>query len=1071
MKRKYCVISILAVLVLTVSLVFAACNKLELSDPENIKYDGATITWNAVENADSYVVRINDGNEYTVTVNSYPYDAAGAQFNVTIKAVSKASKIVQSGESTKTFAPLGNITDIRFADDGTASWDAVDNATAYLIKIDNVEISAPVTTTTYSDIDAGTHSIQVRPIVANNDSYYSKWSPVKTITKLGTVSKDDITYSNGIINWQYVSGAVCYEVSINGQVVTSNCTGTQWAYDSQNKNFEVTVKPIGNRTSTYDGKTSEIKKFVYLSTVSDIVVEDGIIKWSAIAGADGYKIKLNGIEQSTILRTTYYDRLAANITTDVQIMPISDDTTYFSNWSTVKSVLVLPAPILQWNSDYELDGEANSNAWWNAVANAAGYAVRVTYPNNTQQVYSYGETQRAFQQAYLEIGTYTVEVKAVAATTSSNVYDSVYSTPIIVKRLAAPTPVSTNYITSNPADVTEGFTVTFNGVSDASGYRLYKDNVVAQNSITNQFAVGDVVGGSVTAEQHYNYKIQSIGQVRTVNGQIHAVLNSLSQSSLSFEITVLATPQNTNISGFEYTYGEISGNNGYVVDVEGQSFTSGNTSYDLSLLEAGNYRVSVCAKGNGTTVLPSNYSAPIQVYRLEAPTNVHVETSDASEGVLGYNTVQYATGYFVVFDNDGNAIPVSNMMNINQYITQQGTTVYMISSANYFNAQKTIYYMTSQPSMTANFIKLATPDFGDVAFSNTQLIWNAPSNINTSIYTPTYQVYYANGTTYNGEKNGTTMDISYLDGGQQYTFYVKAIGNGTNYVNSEKSQPVTIWKLATPTVTRGVGKYEWNSVLNAVNYAVYVDGVLAATDAHQPGQAYSFTPQFSQLKTYKIEVYAIGDGGYTSIDSDAALIEQETKQLATPDFQFKYSADSYKIDGTIDVTVTQPSPYATGYSYTIGNLGSPGGTTHTSTSTQFSLMPSSVGTFTVRVYALGGAFDEQGVYYLDSQSRGGNSSYSLTLLATPNASSINLSADGQLTWATVANAAGYELEILVDGQREGDVISVSGSYYTIADYASKYAGSGKQLTVRVRAKGNGTTIITGEWAETSWTLN
>ena len=1061
MRKKLLMTLLFGMLVVILAVTFTACDDsaLQLGDPENLKYDGVSITWNAVENADMYAIQINDGEEYKVTVPSYPFDAQNKQFTVKVRAVSSASKIVQSGETVKTFAPLDNIEEVRFADDGSISWNAVENATGYLVRVDNIELDVPIATTSFANIPEGTHSIQVRPVVIDNDSYYSKWSETKSITILSAVDKDSIKYSDGMISWGYVSGARYYEISINGNVVTTECTSTEYAYEAQHKNFEVAIKSIGNRVSTYDSKVSEIKKFIYLDTVTNIVVEDGIIQWSSILGADGYKVKLNGIERSEVLEVPSFDKLTASVTTDIQVKPICNDSTYFSDWSAVKSVLILPSPILQWNSDYELDGQSNSNTYWDGIASASGYAIRLTYPDGTQKVNTYGETQRFFQEAFLQAGTYKVEAKSLAPTMGSGVYDSAYSAPIIVNRLSSPKAVDNNYITSNPNNVGEGFTVTFSQVSGASGYRLYRDNVEAQIGTTNQFVVRDVVGTGVTDQQTYNFKIQSVGNVRTIGGQINATLNSLSTEALAFKITVLATPQNTDMSGFVYSYGSIEGNSGYVVDVQGQSFTSGSTEYDLSLLEAGVYNISVCAKGNGATVLASNYSAPLQVNRLESPTNIHIETSDASEGVLGYTTVQNASGYYIVFNNDGNAIPVSNMMNINQYITEQGTTVYMLSSANYFNDQRTIYYMTSQPSTTANFIKLATPTFGDVAFSNTQLIWNAPSNINTSIYTPTYEVYYVNGTLYNGEKNGTTMNIAYLDGGASYTFYVKAIGNGTNYVNSEKSEPVMIWKLDTPNVTRNNGQYVWQSVVNATNYSVYVDGVLAATYAHESGKTYSFTPQFSQLKTYQVDVYAIGDGGYTSIDSNASHIEQQTKVLATPDFSFAYSDEYYNLSGTINVTITQESPYATGYSYTVG------GVTQTSSEKTYSHMPSSVGTFAIRVYALGGAFDESGVYYLDSQSRGGNQSYSITLLAVPNENAITLTADGFLSWTAIAGAIGYEVKILVDGQQVGNIVDVQNASYTILNF-NQYVGH--SVTVSIRAKGNGTTSISSEEVTHTW---
>ncbi len=1060
MKKRFSVIlySILLLAAATV-MTMTGCSQLELAAPENVTYNGTTISWNAVENASSYTVRINEGDVYTVTEPRYPYLASGSEFSVTITAVSDASKIIKSGETKLTFRPLDSIGDIRFSEDGSAAWDVVNLATGYLVKIDGVVINKVIATPAYSEIEAGTHSIQVRPVVTEDNSYYSAWSDAKSITILDTLTKADISYSEGFIKWKYVTGAFCYEVSVNGNVLTSDCRATQFAYDHENNDFEVRIKAIGNRTTTYDGKVSESKAFVFLDTVTNIFVEDGVLNWNEISGADGYKLKLNGTVYTSILRENSFDKLTANVTTDIQILPISDDTTYFSDWSAVKSVLLLPAPVLQWNSDYELDGAANSNVYWNGGGSASGYAVRLTSPDGTVKITTYGNTQRYFQDAYSQVGTYTVEVKALASTTDTNIYDSVYSMPITVTRLAAPKAAGSNFIVSNPASVSEGFTVTFAKVSGATQYRLYKDDSLSQTSNTNQFVVSDVVRNDIIEEQTINYKIQSVGTVNTVNGKITATLSSLSSESLSFAISVLAAPANPTMSGYTYTYGAVDRNQGYVVDVGGQSYSGGGTSYDLSVLEAGIYSVSVCAKGNGSNILASNYTPAISVCRLDAPANVKIETSDASEGILTYDDVDNAKGYYIVFNNDGNAIPVTTMMNINQYITEKGTTVYMQSSANYFNDNRTIYYMTSRPGATVNFIKLAQPTFGDVSFTDTQLIWRHSDNINTSVYTPTYEVYYANGTVYNGEKNGTTLDISQLEGGRSYTFYVKAIGNSTNYINSALSQPVTIYKLASPTVERQNGKYVWNGVVNAVSYSVYVDGELVSTLTHQPGQTYSFTPAFRELKTYTVNVYAIGDGGYTSIRSDATTILQATKQLTTPDFALSYSDSSYSSTGTIELTITAETSDAAGYSYTIGGI------TEISSETTYSHVPSSVGTFTARVFALGGNFDADGIYCLDSQSRGGNANYAITLLATPNGSTMTLTADGYLSWTAISGAIGYEIEISVDGGEYGNIQTISTPNHMIANFNEISV-----LKVRIRAKGNGDNIISSETVEKTWNL-
>ena len=1059
MKKKLLIV-LCALCVIIASFVFAGCKAskaLTLADPENVQYDGTTITWNAVENAGKYTVRIDDGKEYTVTSPSYPYVASGSNFSVTVKAISDLAEVIPSGETVKEFKALDMISELRVADDGALSWDVIATATGYLVRVDGVQVTKTFTETTYNELGEGTHSIQVRAVVEGDSSYYSLWSNPKSITKLATVDKDSISYNNGVISWSVVSGARYYEVSVNGLVTTSTCTTTEYAYDANNKDFEVTVKAIGNRTTNFDGKVSEVKKFVFLDTVTNLRVEDGSVKWDAIGGADGYLIKLNGSVYGATIKETYFDRINVNTTTEVSVKPLSEDKTYFSDWCAPKSFLILQAPVLKWNSDYELDGEANSNAYWDSVLNAAGYAVRLTKPNGEVAEFSYGETQRAFQEAFLETGTYKVEVKATAATSDSNVYDSAYSTPISVTRLDAPKPADNNYIVSDPNSVSKGFTVTFMRVDGASGYKLYKDRNLVLQGVANQFAVGNVVDASVIEEQTFNYAIQSLGSVQTIGGQINVKLSSLSEKSHSFEIKVLAVPSSPVMDGYTYTYGEIQGNNGYVVDVNGTGYTSADRTYDLSILESGEFNVKVCAKGNGAAVLSSNYTTATNVHRIAPPTNVRIDTTEASEGVLAFDPVLYAKGYYIVFDNDGNALPVENAMNINERITEQGTTVYMTSSANYYNELGTVYYMSSKPGPTANFIKLATPTFGDVAFSNTQLIWKPSANINTAIYTPTYEVYRPNGTKYNGEKNGTTMDVSYLEGGDSYTFQVKAIGDGKNYINSGKSATITIYKLATPVITRENGQYTWNSVVNGVNYVLYIDGVKAFEDVHESNKKYAYTPAFKELKTYTVSLVAVGDNGLTSINSDPCTINQTTQVLSTPDFSVAYSAETYDLNGTVNVTITTESAYATGYSYTIG------GQTNTSAETTYSLKPNSVGSIPVRVYALGGNFDEQGVYYLDSQARGGSSAYTITLLATPNRDSITLTDDGYLSWPAIAGTNDYELQFSIDGGEYGESITVNKSNYTIENYAEI-----QSLSVKIRAKGNGTKIITSEWVEQEW---
>ena len=158
------------------------------------------------------------------------------------------------------------------------------------------------------------------------------------------------------------------------------------------------------------------------------------------------------------------------------------------------------------------------------------------------------------------------------------------------------------------------------------------------------------------------------------------------------------------------------------------------------------------------------------------------------------------------------------------------------------------------------------------------------------------------------------------------------------------------------------------------------------------------------------------------------------------------------------MTVTKQSPNCAGYQYEIA------GQTTTSQATSAEKVIENTGTYIVRVKALGGAFDSDGVYYVDSAYAGGNSGYQITLLARPSGFSIN--SDGVIKWDNVQNAYGYEYQISFDGGEFEDIVStVYSALDPIADFRQYYS-----ITIRVRAKGDAAgQVITSSWSEWTWT--
>ncbi len=1046
MKKKFLIL--LSVLVMCAAACgLVGCKKakdLIYPAPENIAYDGQYITWNKIDNANHYTVAINGGEAARSNSTTYAY-ASTDTFEVTVTAVFDHAE--QS--ASVTFKPLAPITAVHVEEDGAIRWDAVAGANAYAVSINGTETE--VTDTQFA-LPEGSNRVKVKPIVSGDKTFYSSYS--EEINAYVYAAPASVKYDGTALTW--TGSASDYLVTVNGTANTVK--GNSYAFNSGNKDFTVEVKAIGNHTSTYDSKAVS-EDFHYLATVAEIFVEDGIVKWNAVDGAEGYKLKIGGVVQKASVTATQYETLASGRSQDVAVMPYNDSGNYFSSWSAEKTVYILDTPQVSWNNDLELDGEANNNLTWNAVNAAAGYTTRLIKDGGAPVIGNYSDVQRAFSHDYAAVGVYTIEVKSNAAAGSADHYDSKYSAPITVERLAAPRAADSEHIVSERDNLARGFTVNFVPVNGASGYQLYKDGALMSGKYTTGAALSDnnVVDSANIAEQHYTYTVRSMGGVKTVGTAKYVTLPCLSRDALSFDITVQATPQNPVMSGFTLGWDEVAGNNGYTVAYAGTRLTSQRQSCDLSTIKAGTYSITVAARGNGAGVLASNPSAPVAVERLQAPTNIKI--TRAVNGTLSWDDVSNASGYETYLNLSKTPLTENAYSNMYQFIETDGTTLSMTAVANCYNEQHTLYYMTSEASPTQQFIRLAAPTFPEGALANSvELVWNTPNNINTGEYTPTYRIFSKPGEELvGGNLNATKYNIEHLEGGQGYTFYIKAVGNDTKYLDSDYSVVMTVYKLATPTLRVADGKYVWDSVTNASAYYIEIDGKKVSDEYHVSGSQYTYTPRFTTDGDHIVKLRAVGDGR-NNVDSKDCVYTQKARVLAAPSIEYKYSAAAFVENGSIIVTVKTPSPNCAGYQYEIAGQSIP------SAETSYSKTIQSPGKYAVRVKALGGAFDASGVYYIDSQYAGGSASDTITILAAPSESSFVITADGALKWDGINDAKGYEYYIAFDGADYGELKQVGYNSFNINNY-KQY----NSISVKIRARGDGNKVIASAWAEWHWT--
>ncbi len=586
----------------------------------------------------------------------------------------------------------------------------------YAVSINGME--NVVTDTQYTTLAEGSNRVKVKPIVQGDNSFYSFWSEEENIYIYSAPT--NVKYDGTTITW--AGNSTSYQVGINGALNT--VTGNSYTYNADGKDFIVEVIALGNHSTTYDSKGAE-EEYKYLAPVPSLTVEEGILKWNPIENAEGYQVKIDGLVQRNPVTEAEYTGLVTGKSLEVSVMPYNNSGNYFSSWSAVKNVYILDTPVPTWNNDLELDGEANNNYTWNAVNAAEGYTVRLTKNGTLVDEYDFSSVQRAFANAYSEVAVYTIQVKANAQSGSSDNYDSKYSTPITVERLAAPKQASNDFIVSQKDNLAAGFTVNFTPTSGAKEYQLYKDGVLLAGKKTTGNALTDtnVADAANLERQEYTYMVRSMGEVKTVSGQKYVTLPCLTSEALSFNITVQATPQHLTMSGFVLSWDAISGSNGYAVAYAGNTYNSATENYNLSTLKAGTYSVTVCAKGDGASTLASSYSTAAEIQRLSAPTDIKI--SAASNGTLEWKDVSNATGYQAFLDLSETALDENAYENMYQFITTEGSTLSMVAVANKYNDLGTLYYMTSEASPTQQFIRLAAPTFPEGAISNSvELLWN-----------------------------------------------------------------------------------------------------------------------------------------------------------------------------------------------------------------------------------------------------------------------------------------------------------------------------------------------------------
>lgn len=185
--------------------------KKNLSEVTGLAYDSAKseLTWNAVANATNYVVTVN-GESYVVDGTSYSLRYETGNVKVSVKAEAKGY-ISSTAALDVTISRLATPTNIKISNN-VITWDAVEGATGYVVKMLGRENEVTGTSYTIPANTIGSTKITIVAKAANsaNNSVASEEIAIeKNSTSMNSV------YNNGKVAWNYLYNVDTYVVKVN----------------------------------------------------------------------------------------------------------------------------------------------------------------------------------------------------------------------------------------------------------------------------------------------------------------------------------------------------------------------------------------------------------------------------------------------------------------------------------------------------------------------------------------------------------------------------------------------------------------------------------------------------------------------------------------------------------------------------------------------------------------------------------------------------------------------------------------------------------------------------------------
>jgi len=309
----------------------------KMATPSVSVNESGLASWTEIEGATYYLYKINDGQAQQTNGLSVPLADGDT---ITVQAVTEDIQNYKNSDWSDTVvynAPMTKLATPQVALVGNeASWTADLNATKYVYKIgeDGAEMDAQGNSVELTDGD----TIYVKAIGDNDDFEDSDWSTAVTYTA-DTLATPQVTLEENVASWATVEGAVSYTYKFgeNGEEITINETSITLVHGQT-----LFVKANGNDKTSLDSDWSTAVSYTATALQTPVVELNGdVASWNVVAGANGYKYKIDGGEEQTTTELCV-------ILTDGQSVQVkalgNNETSLDSDWSTAVSYTAPEVP-------------------------------------------------------------------------------------------------------------------------------------------------------------------------------------------------------------------------------------------------------------------------------------------------------------------------------------------------------------------------------------------------------------------------------------------------------------------------------------------------------------------------------------------------------------------------------------------------------------------------------------------------------------------------------------------------------------------------------------------------------